>query len=315
MKYEILNRDNINIEKWDNLIFNSTSPRIYATSDYLDNSTSKNWKAIVFEDYGAALPLFEKNTILLKYLAQPVLSQQLGLFISKEYFEDRNLYLNQCLDCLLKNYKVGNLSLNEGNWMPFSSDFKVTPRTNYVLSLSRTYEKIYSNYSKSLRRNLKKISDLRLEKNLNSIDDVFEFYQKNLQKKYSINSKSSWVLLRIFKTLFEKNLISTYSVVDDKGTIFSQSIFSAYGKRITNLFGSSNDLGINNNSMTFLLDAVIRENAETEIYFDFEGSDVPGVKEFFKRFGPEEKKYPQISWDKTAGIYSFVKKIKNQVYQ
>lgn len=315
MKFKILNREEIDIDKWDFLILNSSSPRIYATSIYLDASTSKKWKAIVFDDYIAGIPVFEKKTMLFKYLAQPVLSQQLGLFIAKEHFSERSEYLPEVISFLRDRYKIGNMSLNEGNWISFPVGVDVVPRTNFLLDLSRSYTKISSNYSRSLIRNLKKSSVLSLSKNQYSVDSIMEFYHSNLNKKISLKSKNIWAMKRVLKALFSKGLAATYSSVDSHGKILSQSVYTFYGNRITHLLGSSNEKGIIANSMGFLIDQIIREYAESDFFFDFEGSDVPGVRDFFRRFAPEEKKYPQVFWDKTAGIYSFAKKIKTQIYQ
>ncbi len=315
MNFKIVARDNIDIEKWDALIENSSSPRIYATSDYLDSSTRYKWKALVFDDYKAVLPFFEKNSILSKYLAQPVLSQQLGLFISNDFFLERNLFLNEAINFLYENFKVANLSLNEGNWITFPKNVEVIPRTNFILDLRRNYEKIYSNYSRSLCRNIKKTSSLQLTKCYVSADEVLDFYQRNLNKKLTLKSKNLWAIKSLINVLVEKRRAAIYQVSDKNNEILTQSVFTFFGKRITHILGSSNQKGIDTYSMAFLMDKVIQENSNSDYSFDFEGSDVPGVKEFFRRFGPEEKKYPQLSWDKTAGIYSFVRKIKNQVNQ
>ena len=42
-----------------------------------------------------------------------------------------------------------------------------------------------------------------------------------------------------------------------------------------------------------LIDYVIRENIEHKI-FDFEGSEIPSVEEFFRGFRPDLKPYPII---------------------
>lgn len=315
MNIKVLSREEVDAEKWNSLIETSFSPRIYATTHYLDASTSKKWKALVFDDYTAVLPFFEKSSVLTKYLAQPVLSQQLGLFISKDHFTERNAILIEAINLLFDTYKVAHLSLNESNWITFPENIEVIPRTNFILDLDRDYDKIYSNYSRSLCRNLKKASSLKISQEYDSIDEILEFYQNNLNKKLSLKSKNLWAMKRIINALIDNGNAEIYKVLDENNQLLSQSVITFFGKRITHVLGSSNQKGIETYSMAFLMDKVIQENANSDFSFDFEGSDVPGVREFFRRFGPEEKKYPQLSWDKTAGIYSFVKKIKNQVYQ
>lgn len=315
MKFEIFNRDQVDVKKWDDLILNSSSPRIYATSVFLDASTSGKWKAIVFDDYKAVMPVFEKNSVLFKYVTQPLLSQQLGLFIDKVSFPERNEYLLRSINFLTRNFKMGSTSLNEGNWIQFSKDIEVIPRVNFILDLNRPYEKINLNYSKSLRKNLRKINGLKVIKNNSSVEAVVDFYMVNMITQNPMKSKKGALIVRILKSLLENGLAATYDVCDEEGNSLTKSVFTLYGNRITNIFGCSSSEGFSRNSMAFVIDHIIRDFSESDYCFDFEGSDVPGVKQFFERFGPEEKKYPQIFWDKTAGIYSLVKKIKTQLNQ
>ncbi len=40
-----------------------------------------------------------------------------------------------------------------------------------------------------------------------------------------------------------------------------------------------------------LLNEVLKEFSERDLLFDFEGSDLPGVKEFYEYFGPVNQPY------------------------
>ena len=46
------------------------------------------------------------------------------------------------------------------------------------------------------------------------------------------------------------------------------------------------------------------------IIFDFEGSDIKGVKEFYKSFGPERKVYPELYIDNSPLWLTLVQKVK-----
>ena len=76
MKY--IHNKEIDRDKWDDLVANSSEPRIYMLSWYLD-ITCPNWKAIVWKDYKIVLPLFVRSFYFLPYVPPPLLSQQTGI--------------------------------------------------------------------------------------------------------------------------------------------------------------------------------------------------------------------------------------------
>ena len=61
--------------------------------------------------------------------------------------------------------------------------------------------------------------------------------------------------------------------------------------RLINLFAASTELGYQREGMARLLVALIEAYRGEGRLLDFEGSDLPGVAEFFRSFGPEERPY------------------------
>jgi len=145
MKIIFLNNKIIDKAKWDDCIKNAPNGIIYAYSWYLD-TVSKNWDALIFEDYSAVFPLTWKNKFGFKYLCQPPFSQQLGLF-------SRNIITPDTLQAFLKeiintNYKIIEINLNKYNkFVPVS----LNPKANitYELDLIYPYENICKNFQKT----------------------------------------------------------------------------------------------------------------------------------------------------------------------
>ena len=69
----------INKAKWDDSITESSNGLIYAYSWYLD-TMSKNWDALVLNDYEAVLPLTWNKKYGVYYLYQPWFCASLGIF-------------------------------------------------------------------------------------------------------------------------------------------------------------------------------------------------------------------------------------------
>jgi hypothetical protein len=68
-------------------------------------------------------------------------------------------------------------------------------------------------------------------------------------------------------------------------------VFLKDDKRIYLIANAVSAEGRKNKANHVLLDAVIRENAESGLLLDFEGSDIPGVKEFYYAFAAIPQPY------------------------
>jgi len=97
--------------KWDNLISQSSNGFIYASSAHLD-LVSNNWNALILNDYESVMPLPEKTKFGVRYIMQPMFSQQLGV-ISKN--EPSQFCINNFIDELKNHYRYFALNLNFNN--------------------------------------------------------------------------------------------------------------------------------------------------------------------------------------------------------
>ena len=79
MQIKHLKHKAIDFERWDSAIAASNNQLPYAFSWYL-NTVSPGWEALVSKDYGFIMPLPVKKKYGFKYLVQPKLTQQLGIF-------------------------------------------------------------------------------------------------------------------------------------------------------------------------------------------------------------------------------------------
>jgi len=54
-------------------------------------------------------------------------------------------------------------------------------------------------------------------------------------------------------------------------------------------------MGRSSRANYFFIDQMIQKFADSEKIFDFEGSELPNVAAFFKRFGPEREEYVHLT--------------------
>ncbi|HEX4851108.1 MAG TPA: hypothetical protein VFV08_09895, partial [Puia sp.] len=150
---EYIRREAIDTSQWDRCIEDSANSLIYAHSFYLDNM-AKNWDALILNNYEAIMPLTWNQKWGMKYLYQPPLTQQLGIFSRKSIGDEvRKAFINEAT----KHYRFAEIYFNY-----FNNDPGCKPCNNYILSLNTNYEDLQNAYAADLIKNLKRSSRFEL---------------------------------------------------------------------------------------------------------------------------------------------------------
>ena len=98
-------------------------------------------------------------------------------------------------------------------------------------------------------------------------------------------------LKRLSNYLIENSFGKIKGVYNNNDEFLGGIIFLKDAKRITYLVSVVNEKGKKNQAISFLIDAEIKNNANRNIVFDFEGSMLEGIAKFFKTFGAKKEVY------------------------
>lgn len=292
-----LKHNEIDKVKWDNSIANANNVMVYAFSWYLD-IISPNWEALIYNNYDAVMPLTQKRKYFISYLFQPFFTQQLGVF-SKE--ESQAILVQDFIKAIPKKFKLIDINLNEDN----STD-GLTQEKNYLLSLSESYENIYSAYKTQAKRNIKKAKEQNLYVQAMPHKQVVDFYMKYKEKETKGVKHSDYLTLKkLYKSCNKQNYLISNGVYSKEKGLLACAAFIIYNNRIIFHLGTTNMDGKNWGAMHFLIDTLIVQFAERNMFIDFEGSKIEGIERFYKSFGAYKKPYfkyknnnlpPFISW-------------------
>ena len=129
-----LKNSEIDKTKWDECLQSAKNGLIYGHSFYLDRMAD-NWDALILDDYKAVMPLTWRRKIGVRYLYQPFLTAQLGVF-GKNINTD---ILNQFLDAIPPSFKYWDIYLNPANNYNIPG-YELYQRSNYTLDLSKPYD-------------------------------------------------------------------------------------------------------------------------------------------------------------------------------
>ncbi|MEO5501173.1 MAG: hypothetical protein ABIR31_07005 [Ginsengibacter sp.] len=300
IKYFLHNK--IDLVKWDSCIDQSLNGIVYAKSYYLNNM-SPDWNALILGDYEAVMPVTWRKKWQIKYLAQPAFTQQLGIFYKKEIsLSSLQIFLEE-----LKNrFAFSDINLNYGN-----SLFEDLPkRCNLVLDLNASFDEIKKDFRKDL---ITRAVKNKLEYNISDEYKLaIKFFKENYTEIKGVRPEDYTQLGKLCKLLFQQNLLMVPVVKNAEGHLLSIALMVKDEKRIYYILGASSAKGKLVDANAFLLYETIRRFSTTKLLFDFEGSDMPQIKSFFKKFNPVEQPYPVFIYNNLPASYKLIKNLKER---
>jgi len=296
-------RQEIDLLKWDACIDQSPNGLVYGSSSYLDDM-ALHWDALIQGDYKAVMPLTWNKKWGVRYLYQPPLTPQLGIFSPQPITED---LVAAFLQSALSHFKFAEIYLNFANRSP-----GLRPFTNIVLDLNAPYEEVRANYKKDLEKNLRRAAGFPLQYSPSSdVDGAIDLYRAYYAAKTPHVSASDYSRFAGFchNALNRDSVIirTVYARKDNEYPGFSHAAESILSKshpanqpalpplalalllkkkhRLYLLMSVCPPAGRKVEANHFLLDNLIREFAGTGFLLDFDGSEIPGVAHFYNNFG------------------------------
>lgn len=270
----------IDFEKYTRCLDSSEQFKYSASKTFLDLATVNKWDLLVYGDYEAVMPVPHSKKYGLKVVHHPKLCQQLGVFSVKD-----DIKLNEeFLQFLQTNFLVWYYAFNERN--KFSSGLE--ERTNFII-YPNSYENVRQKYSPKRKRKLRLDESVKADSELKDIDfdEASVFIKKNMIGHQSKKDLSDFIgiferfydagLLRFPAFILRTEIINLLALYEDSS---ASVLLGTFNKPETvKLAGSS-----------VLIDKAIENCIEHKI-FDFEGSNLPNIKEFFQGFRPVEQTY------------------------
>jgi hypothetical protein len=279
-----LKSQEIDRTRWDACIKNADNSLIYANSICLDSIC--NWDALVLNNYEAVMPLPFRTKWRISYVYQVPFFQRLGVFgnnLSERLIA--SFYEEAARQFKFIHYNVHQVANNK--------NCKVLPRTNYIIDLSSKYQFIHSNFSKECQKNIKKAKDRGCVFSTNTnVQELIEIYKETYGKLHpSVTDKDYTKLTNLLHKGLNNDFAELYKIEDDNGeTIFTAALLKDKN-RLYYIMGAPTKDGRNHRAAYFFIDHVIQKYAGSNMTFDFEGSDIPNVADFYKKFNPQQETY------------------------
>ena len=271
-------------------------PLLFTAPWWLDMTSSQGkWDAAILKQAGtdaiSAVAFHQTRIRGLSAIITPPLTQWVALLHSSQSgFELPADWLGSFPSSSILDLTIKNLpSQNE-----LRGKSSVATRYSYVLPFESNFEKMTEGYNEGLRRNIKQAES---KFSVQTSDDIKTFIAMCHSTYAQRKMKSPWwvddLLPSVVSVLLQKNAGSLSFIFRDETPVGSMltawdSTMSYYiaGGRIASEDSVS--------AHALLMHAAITDAHHHGRSFDFEGSMVPGIANFFQSFGAKPIPYYQV---------------------
>jgi hypothetical protein len=302
----LTNKD-IDKEKWDNCIDHAANGLIYGYSFYLD-AMAKNWDALVLNDYEAVMPLTWNRKYGISYLYQPPFLQQLGLFYKKKLSPKT---ITEFLHFSIKKFRFIEIALNyQNNITGIPLPVKFTQKNNFIIPLNTSYTSLHHNYSAAFKKSLRRVQKFNfIFKQSINYTNAITLHQKLYGTRVPNVTKKDYKNLDcLCKELLKKKMLFVAEVYTATDELLGVSLLLKDSKRIYNLISCILPNGKIKEANYFLYNSIIHFFSGSNLLFDLEGSDLPGVAFFYRKMGPLNQPYPFIKMNRLPQPVKFFKR-------
>ncbi|MCB0737927.1 MAG: hypothetical protein KDC92_10470 [Bacteroidetes bacterium] len=306
MQAILKNREEIDLNAWDNLLANSQQNSVFVEHWFLDVVTNKNWQAYVVEkdgEYLSAMPVFMSKKLVFTLSRQPVLSKYWGPILRTQHSAYKTLneakkhisiLLSACEnDCTLYDYlwSPANPYVQQAKWQ----GYEISPMFTYSIRLNSINE-VLAEYRSETRRRLNKLRgqgfickhDNDVELLLTSIKETRNSGNALFDKKFDAHFKN--IALRAI----ENNKAKVYNLYSENGELTCSACILLDHSKIYFLGGFTMPNFRSDGVMIKLLHEIFACHVGANLTFDFFGSSIENIETFFRSFGAYSTTYYRV---------------------
>lgn len=295
----LLSRNEIDDERWNNVIKNAVQQVIYGYAWYLD-VVCDQWKAMVWpsaEEYQIIMPLPVRQKWFTEVIEQPLFCQYLGLFSLQNLAQKE---ADTFLEAFIREFSyISSYHFNPSNTeilrysLPGHAALQRTENTTFWLSLSDPYEQLLKKYTVDRKTNLvRSLSENWVVRKSEDIEPLIRLFWQNHASKIpgGIRSNANEILRKLYRQLLKSQSATLYYALQGN-QMHSGVLIVGSGNHSIYLFNAADEAGRKGNARTYMLNKFFEDNAGSLITFDFESPEIPAIYRFYKSFGAVPVRY------------------------
>ncbi len=312
--------DKEDYDKWNEFVETSLQGSIFSKTWYL-NALKVDYKILVIEEKNIikAGVVLAKNEI--KTYSNPMFDKYLGIIFMQTDGNKQKIISNQYkfVEKLAQELKEINsfdyyFHPMFTNWIPLSwYGFTQQTRYTYRIENNKSLEEIKQLYHSNLKNDIKNAvkNSISIKQNI-PFEDLWDLVNKTFIRQGSKSPFNKEKLKNFINTLEAKNAFISFGAYDKNNRAISVSGI-VYEKKSAYLL--LNGIDIENQirgANAYMIDESIKYFHNRCNYYDFEGSMLNGVEQFYRRFGGELTPYYKI-WN--DNFLNFFKTKAKKIYK
>lgn len=293
MNLKIIERKDLNVEKWDALVSRTPDASVFSSSFYLD-AVAENWCALVGDDYtfGVALPYTVRARR--KILYTPIFVSYLEILGSAK----SNLLVKELI---IKKFKTIEIEFKQA---VLGSSQQV-----FITQFLNSEAKRKGQVNRMLNRAKRAELEVFL---MDSWEGVFNILSSELKGKFSGMTELSLSKLKgAFASAQGLKLLRTFEVRKGEECVGGVICIEKNGQLLYSKGASRADVR-DHGTMYLAIDCAIAYAQKNNLKFDFGGSRVEGVRRFNHAFGGEDVDYCSYRIDKSPLWFRWVRRLKKR---
>lgn len=262
---------------------------------WLDIVAPGQWSEVTVKEEGevvARLPYVLKHG----HVTMPPLTQTLGPWIKPEYrqFQSGNTQLTkqkELIATLLKQlppHKSFHMTFDSANdyILPYRwLGYRYEPTFSYRLNGLNDLDTLYANFNKTAKKNIRYAKN----KTVLTQHPTAEMMLSLLDKTFEAQGRKWPHDRELTRRLIEQSIKNGYGkliVAQDREGNLHSGAFLLYDEKVCYyLLGGSDSIFRSSGAQSLILWEAIRFASTVSESFDFEGSNVEGIENFFRQFG------------------------------
>jgi len=307
---------------WNSFVRKSPQGSLFSETWYLDILKVKYQVLCVIDEDNSIIAgiVLAKNQI--NTYSNPMLDKYLGVLLKDEVLPRSQKTLSkqykaqELLVSDLKKYKSFDYYFhsNYTNWIPFYwKGFTQQTRYTYRINLKENIDDIQKKFHGNLRNDIKNAikNDINIIRDID-FDSFFDIINKTFLRQGSKAPFDKLKLKSFIEKMNNKGCYNSFAARDSKGnTIAVCGIVHDSKSSYLILNGIDIKKHIRGANALMLFESIKYYQSKCNLY-DFEGSMLPGVEQFYRRFGGELASYYRIWSD---NFFNYTKTKAKKVYK
>lgn len=223
-------------------------------------------------------------------IVMPPLTQNLGIWMAPEIQDDYAAQKN-VINEIFSRFGIcksvrHTLSPQNRYILPFRwLGYRMEPRFTYRLTDLSDCDQLYASFAKNCKRHIKSAQKKLTLSDKTDAEVLWQTLNKTFEAQHRKNPMSKELVMRIIETCEKEGHGKYMEARDPEGNVHSCAYY-VYDEAVCYyLFGASDPAFRSSGAQSLILWEGIRFAAEHSKVFDFEGSMIEGIENFFRQFG------------------------------